>query len=316
MSVTLRHGDCREILRTMPDESVDCCITSPPYFGQRDYGVSRQIGLELTPSVFVSELTLVFEEVRRVLRPEGTLWLNIGDSYNNRTRIRTSSHKPGDANGHGFSDKKSWAECARDGEVRMSILQPGLKEKDLIGIPWAVATALKGAGWILRQEIIWNKPVAKLDVATDRPATRHEQIFLFSKSKTYHFDRDALPVEFRGSVWTVPARGHDAHGASFPVALVEPMILAGTPKGGHVLDPFAGVGTTGVAAYRRGRSATLIELNPEFIASTHRRVRDEPCFQCGASDPCDEFECGLPREMLSHIPHSTLSSHHSAPQGE
>ena len=272
MTVTIRHGDCRDVLRTMADDSVDCCVTSPPYFGQRDYGVSRQIGLEATPSIFVSELTLVFEEVRRVLKPQGTLWLNIGDSYNNRTRIRTSSHKPGEANGHGFSDKKSWAEAARDGEVRMSIVQPGLKEKDLIGIPWAVATALKGAGWLLRQEIIWNKPVAKLDVASDRPATRHEQIFLFAKSKVYHFDRDALPPAFRGSVWTVPASGHDEHGASFPVGLVEPCILAGCADGGTVLDPFAGSGTTGLAAERLGRDAVLIELNPEFASVAARRV--------------------------------------------
>lgn len=262
MTVTIHHGDCREVLRELPDESIDCCISSPPYYGQRDYGMQRQIGLEATPSVFVSEIALVFEEVRRVLKPAGTLWLNIGDSYNNRTRVRTSSHKPGEANGHGFSDKKSWAEAARDGEVRMSVLQPGLKEKDLIGIPWAVATALKGAGWILRQEIIWNKPVAKLDVAPDRPATRHEQIFLFSKSKSYHFNRDALPYEFQGSVWTVSASGHAEHGASFPPKLIEPMILAGCPAGGSILDPFAGAGTTGVVAYRLGRSARLIEINP------------------------------------------------------
>lgn len=272
MTVTIRHGDCREILRTLADDSVDCCITSPPYFGQRDYGVRRQIGLEATPSIFVSELALVFEEVRRVLRPQGTFWLNIGDSFNNRTRVRTSSHKPGDANGHGFSDKKSWAEAARDGEVRMSILQPGLKEKDLIGIPWAVATALKGAGWLLRQEIIWNKSVAKLDVATDRPATRHEQIFLFSKSKTYHFDRAALPAAFRGSVWTVSATGHDEHGASFPTALVEPMVLAGCPAGGVILDPFAGAGTTGLVASRLKRDAFLIELNAQFAAAARRRM--------------------------------------------
>lgn len=271
MTVSIHQGDCRQVLRTFADESVDCCISSPPYFGQRDYGVRRQIGLEATPSIFASELTIVFEEVRRVLKPTGTLWLNIGDSYNNRTRVRTSSHKPGNANGHGFSDKKSWADAARDGEVRMSILQPGLKEKDLIGIPWIVASALKGAGWVLRQEIIWNKPIAKLDVASDRPATRHEQIFLFAKGKTYHFDREALPLAFRGSVWTIPASGSADHGASFPTSLIEPMILAGCPAGGTVLDPFAGVGTTGLVAHRLGRDATLIELNPGFVASAKRR---------------------------------------------
>lgn len=268
MTVTIRHGDCREVLRTLPDESVHCCVTSPPYFGQRDYGMARQLGLEATPSVFVSELTLVFEEVRRVLRPEGTLWLNIGDSYNNRTRVRTSSHKPIVA-----GDRKSWADSARDGEVRMSILQPGLKEKDLMGVPGLLATALRGAGWYHRQEIIWNKPIAKLDVATDRPATRHEQIFLFAKSKTYHFDFGALPDKFKGSVWTVSATGHDEHGASFPKALIEPCILAGCPVGGTVLDPFLGAGTTAVVADSLGRDCIGIEINPANVEISDRRVR-------------------------------------------
>lgn len=267
MTTKILRGDCRDLLRDIPSDGAHCCITSPPYFGQRDYGVQRQIGLEATPAEFVAELVPVFEEVRRIVRPEGTLWLNIGDSYNNRTRVRTSSHKPIVA-----GDKKSWADSARDGEVRMSIIQPGLKEKDLMGVPWLLAAALRNAGWYLRQEIIWNKPVAKLDVATDRPATRHEQIFLFSKSKVYHFDRAALPPEFCGSVWTVSATGHDEHGASFPAALVEPCIKAGCPLGGTVLDPFGGAGTTGVVADRLQRDAILIELSPIYADMAERRV--------------------------------------------
>lgn len=275
MTVKILKGDCREVLRTRIAGSAHCAVTSPPYFGQRDYGSSRQIGLEATPSIFVAELVLVFEEVRRVLRDDGTLWLNMGDSFNNRTRVRTSSHKPGARNGHGFSDRKSWSDSARDGEVRMSIIQPGLKEKDLIGIPWMVALALRSAGWYLRQEIIWHKSVAKLDVATDRPATRHEQIFLLSKSKTYCFDQAALPAAFRGTVWTVPATGSDEHGASFPRALIEPCILAGCPLGGTVLDPFSGAGTTGLAADALGRDAVLIELNHEYADLAQRRIAAE-----------------------------------------
>jgi len=279
MSVIIRQGDCRDVLKTMPDASVHCCVTSPPYFGLRDYGVAGQIGLEPDPSIFVSELVLIFEQVRRVLHPEGTLWLNLGDSYNNRTRIRASSHKPIVA-----GDKKSWADSARDGEVRMSILRSGFKEKDLFGIPWQVAFALQKAGWFLRQEIIWNKPVAKLDVASDRPASRHEQIFLLSKSKTYYFDGDAIPDDFRGSVWTVSATGHSDHGASFPVALVEPCIRAGCPEGGTVLDPFGGAGTTAIAASRLGRDAVLIELNPENAGTAERRVaKDAGLFAAVAS---------------------------------
>src|SRR5690606_5100910 len=152
---------------------------------------------------------------------------------------------------------------AKDGEVRMTVNVPGLKEKDLFGVPWQLAFALRASGWFLRQEIIWNKPVAKLDVASDRPATRHEPIFLLSKSKVYHFDRAALPAGFDGSVWTVAATGHNEHGASFPTALVEPCILAGCPVGGTVLDPFGGSGATGLAASRLGRNAILIELNPD-----------------------------------------------------
>jgi DNA modification methylase len=273
MTATILEGDCREVLRTLDDESVHCAVTSPPYYAQRDYGVVGQIGLETSPSIFIAELVLVFEQVRRVLRSDGTLWLNMADSYNNRTRVRTSSHKPILA-----GDRKSWADSARDGEVRMTILRNGLKEKDLFGVPWQLALALRQAGWYLRQEIIWSKPVAKLDVASDRPATRHEQIFLFSKSKTYHFDQSALPPGFGGSVWTVPATGHEDHGASFPIELIAPCILAGCPPGGIVLDPFAGAGTTGVAALQVGRRSILIEMNPTYAAIAVRRTNDGPLF--------------------------------------
>lgn len=270
MAVNILRGDCRAVLATLADESVHCAVTSPPYFRQRDYGCEGQIGLEPTPDAFVAEMVAVFREVRRVLRDDGTLWLNLGDSYNNRTRVRRSSHKPIVA-----GDRKTWAQSAADGEVRMTIHADGLKEKDLFGIPWMVAFALRTDGWYLRQEIIWDKPVAKLDVAADRPATRHEQLFLLSKSKIYSFDGAALADYATGSVWTIAATGHGDHGAAYPPELIEPCILAGSPLGGMVLDPFAGSGTTGLVADRLGRNATLIELNPDHATTAARRIRTD-----------------------------------------
>lgn len=270
MSVRIITGDCRERLRDLPAQSVHTCVTSPPYFGQRDYDHADQIGLEDTPDAFVAQMVDAFREVRRVLRDDGTLWLNLGDSYNNRTRIRTSSHKPIIA-----GDRKSWAQSAADGEIRMTIRSGGLKEKDLFGVPWLVALGLRDDGWYLRQEIIWSKQIAKLDVANDRPATKHEQMFLLSKSKTYHFDASALPAYAFGSVWDVAATGHGAHGAAYPPGLIEPCILAGCPLGGTVLDPFGGAGTTGLVADRLQRNAVLIELNPAYAEIARRRLEGD-----------------------------------------
>lgn len=272
-------GDALDELRGLPSDSAHLCVTSPPYFGQRDYGVDGQIGLEATPADFIERLTRVFSEVRRVLRDEGTLWLNLGDSYNNRTRVRSSSHKP-----ILTGDRKTWAQSAADGEVRMTIRGEGLKEKDLFGIPWLVAVALRRDGWFLRQEIIWSKPVGKLDVAGDRPATRHETIFLLAKSKAYRFDATKLPEWARGTVWEVPATGHSSHGAAFPPALIEPCILACSRPGDLVLDPFGGSGTTGLVAARLQRAAILIELNPEFADLARRRIDSEaPLFSESAA---------------------------------
>lgn len=270
MSVTILIGDARKLLRNLPDASVQCCVTSPPYFGLRDYGVDGQMGLEARPDEFVAGMVALFREVRRVLRDDGTLWLNLGDSYNNRTRIRTSSRKP-----IGVGERKTWAQSAADGEVRMTITQGGLKEKDLLGVPWQLAAALRYDGWYLRQEIIWAKPVGKLDVAGDRFPVHHEPIFMFAKSKWYYFDASALPEWARGTVWSVPALGFEGHGAAFPPALIKPMILAGSRSGDSVLDPFGGAGTTGLVADRLGRNATLIELNPEYAALAERRIRSD-----------------------------------------
>lgn len=259
--------DARLAVSLMDEQSVHTCVTSPPYFGLRDYGHDGQMGLEETPEAYVAGMVELFREIRRVLRDDGTLWLNLGDSYNNRTRIRTSSHKP-IADG----DRKSWAQSAADGEVRMTITKNGWKEKDLFGVPWMVASALRLDGWFLRQEIIWHKPVAKLDVAQDRPVNRHETIFLLSKSKCYYFDGAAMPKWSRGSVWAVAATGHQKHGAAFPPDLIEPCVLAGAPVGGTVLDPFGGAGTTGLVAKRNGRNSILCEINPDYADMAEARI--------------------------------------------
>lgn len=287
-------------MRQMSDESVHTCVTSPPYFGLRDYGHNGQIGLEPTPDEFVSALVTVFREVRRVLRDDGTLWLNLGDSYNNfRSQMgpgqavhgrEKMNGKPGEK-----SKRRGWSE---------------LKEKDLIGIPWRVAFALQADGWYLRQDIIWHKPNPMPESVADRCTKAHEYIFLLSKGPRYYFDSEAVKepavggqtgraasfkrtdskraqaipgqtvgthrsdredVAYNGetrnrrSVWTVPTRPFKgAHFATFPEQLIEPCILAGCPEGGTVLDPFMGAGTTAVVAERLGRQWIGCELNPEY----------------------------------------------------
>jgi DNA modification methylase len=275
MGVKIHIGDCRDILRTLPDESVHCCVTSPPYFGLRDYGVDGQIGQETTPEEYVSQMVDVFREVRRVLRADGTLWLNLGDSYANDGKWGGSSS--------GFNINTG----PTGGEGNRKKRQTGLKPKDLIGIPWMVAFALRADGWWLRQDIVWHKPSTMPESVTDRCTKSHEYIFLLSKSERYHFDADAIrePASSNGrdrrnkrSVWTVPAaQFRDAHFATFPADLIVPCILAGCPLGGVVLDPFGGAGTTGLVCDKLGRSAVLIELNPEYAAMAERRIsRDAP----------------------------------------
>lgn len=268
MTVTIHTGDCRDVLPTLAAGSVNCVVTSPPYFGLRDYGVLGQMGLEATPTEYVSSLVGVLREARRALRDDGTLWLNLGDTSNNRRRIRSSSHQP---SLNGFSEP-SWAEASKMGLTRLSIKDGDLKEKDMFGIPWSVAFALRADGWFLRQEIVWSKSFGKPEPSGDRLPNRHEQVFLFSKSKNYYFDREALPDYASSSVWNVAPLGRGDHGATFNGALVTPCILAGCPAGGVVLDPFFGSGTTGVVASGLGRNAIGIELNPEFSGLAQVRV--------------------------------------------
>lgn len=285
----LHIGDCLTSLKTMADQSVNCCVTSPPYFGLRNYGVEGQMGLEATPDEFVSALVTVLGEVRRVLTDDGTLWLNLGDSY------ASGGRKTRDA------DKKL---PQRGAEYRA---QDGLPEKNLIGIPWRVAFALQADGWILRQDIIWQKPNAMPESVGDRCTKSHEYIFLLSKSPKYFFDSNAIKEDAvkgaagssfnkgktaehqlgrsssaervedgkrnRRSVWSVPTSPYKAaHFATFPPALIEPCVLAGCPAGGVVLDPFGGSGTTAGVAIAHGRKAVLCELNPEYAELIPSRI--------------------------------------------
>lgn len=317
------QGDCLCVLKTLPDESVDCCVTSPPYWGLRDYGVEGQIGLEKTPLDYIATMVHVFSEVHRVLKNEGTCWINIGDSY--ARSAGDDSKKQTDQNFRTGRTGKS-KELFKTGNNRPPT---GLKPKNLIGIPWRVAFALQDFGWYLRSDIIWAKPNCMPESVTDRPTRSHEYIFLLSKSSKYFYDAEAikercsentharlaqdvqnqigsaranggaktngnmkavcrksdgkngrvkdnesfdsaLPImpEYRNkrSVWTVPPVGYkDAHFATYPPDLIKPCILAGSPIGGTVLDPFGGSGTTGQVAIELGRNAILIELNPKYV---------------------------------------------------
>ena len=296
LTVNLVLGDCRNVLPTLPAGSVHCCVTSPPYFGLRDYGHENQIGLERTPEAFVQELVEVFREVRRVLRDDGTLWLNLGDSYNayNANRGASTSISDGTA-GRGHPTH------------RRGLTTPTLKNKDLIGIPWRVAFALQDDGWYLRQDIIWHKPNPMPESVRDRCTKAHEYLFLLSKGARYHFDSEAIKepaikgaagstfnkgktathqlgrssdkdradssTRNRRSVWSVttkPFKG--AHFATFPPDLIEPCILAGCPAGGTVLDPFMGSGTTAAVSLQHGRQFVGVELNPEYLELARRRV--------------------------------------------
>lgn len=356
---TIYLGDALNVLKTFPDESVDCCVTSPPYFGLRDYGTAKwiggdpecdhiclpasdvdkkytsrltsshilrrsrvkcpkcgairiddQIGLEDTPEQFIARLTDVFNEVYRVLKPDGTLWINIADSYNcykgnsKSKNFETSyaghRHQPARRPCYGLQDKS-------------------LKPKDLIGIPWMLAFSLRAEGWYLRQDIIWAKPNPMPESVTDRCTKSHEYLFLLSKNEKYYYDAEAIrePAgekgnsrSFRGGgayinnrsfsnsgdysrdthgnilnvsrsrnkrdVWTIaPGKAPFAHFATFPVGLVAPCILAGTPEGGVVLDPFMGSGTTGLVARLLGRNYIGIELNAEYREMAVKRILSE-----------------------------------------
>jgi DNA modification methylase len=319
--IDLRQGDCLDVLTTLPSGSVSCCVTSPPYWGLRDYGVKGQIGLEETPEAYVGRMVEVFREVKRVLADDGTLWLNLGDSY-----AGSNASQGGDGSRATYADgRKSLAGAMarathRNSQVLQPKIVPGLPAKNLLGIPWRVAFALQADGWYLRSDIIWHKPNPMPESVRDRPTKAHEYLFLLTKRERYFYDADAVrephavPTQNRystarrseakahgergkgfnaigsdytrktafdpsstgrnrRSVWTIcPKPYKGAHFATFPPALVEPCILAGCPKGGVVLDPFCGSGTTGQVAAEHGRSFLGIELNGDYLKLARERL--------------------------------------------
>ena len=273
MKDLILFGDCRKTISTIT-EPVKMCVTSPPYYGLRDYGgEDNQIGQENSPEEFVDQLVDVFRSVKEVLTDDGTLWLNIGDSYYN--------YRPGKGQSY---PKQSVSKTKQDlpdkCNKRGNKLQ-GLKEKDLIGIPWMLAFALRKDGWYLRQDIIWNKPNPMPESVKDRCTKSHEYIFLFSKSKNYYYDNESIKeptkegekTKNKRSVWTVnkkPYKG--AHFATFPPELIEPCIKAGSQKGDIILDPFIGSGTTAMVAKSLGRHYIGCELHESYNDLIQNRV--------------------------------------------
>ena len=254
------EGDALTVLQRLPSDSVQCIVTSPPYWGLRDYNIPDQIGLESTLPQFLNRLRTIFTEARRVLRDDGILWLNIGDGYTSGNR------------GWRAPDKKN---PARAMSVRPDTPE-GLKPKDLHGIPWRLAFALQDDGWYLRADIVWNKPNAMPESVKDRPTRAHEYLFMFSKEERYYYDRKAV-LEPNGrncrSVWNINTQPFPgAHFATFPTTLVEPCIRASTRPGDFVLDPFFGSGTVGVVASQLDRRYVGIELHPEYVALAADRL--------------------------------------------
>ncbi|MEW6572268.1 MAG: site-specific DNA-methyltransferase [Bacillota bacterium] len=262
-------GDALSALKRLPDESVRTCVTSPPYWGLRDYGISGQIGVENDLSEYLNKLAGVFNEVKRVLTPDGTLWLNIGDGYTSGGRTYRAPDKKTD-NGR----------VVRGLPFRPPTPQ-GLKPKDLLGMPWRIAFRLQQEGWYLRADIIWYKPNVLPESVKDRPTIAHEYIFLLSKNERYYYDYEAIlePSSsgngFRNkrSVWIINTEPYpEAHFATFPVALVLPCILAGSQAGDYVLDPFFGSGTTGLTALKLRRNFVGVELNPAYCEMAVKRL--------------------------------------------
>ena len=306
MTARILVGDALSRLAELPDGSVQTCVTSPPYWGLRDYGHDGQLGLESTPDEYVTNMVEVFRQVRRVLADDGTLWLNLGDSYASgggsaSQRLDELGERLGCGGGHKHSSTDS----------HRAITPPGLKPKDLVGIPWRVAFALQSDGWWLRQDIIWHKPNPMPESVTDRCTKAHEYLFLLSKSARYFYDAQAVAeasqypnlvgksqivsyhdessmrndigrvvkrsaTRNKRSVWTIATKPYSgAHFAVMPADLVEPCILAGSSQDDLVLDPFTGSGTVGMVALRHARRFVGIELNPEYAALAESRIYED-----------------------------------------
>lgn len=304
--IVLRQGDARD-LSFLPDATVQCCITSPPYWGLRDYGLADGIGLERTPEEYVANIVQVFREVWRVLRDDGTLWLNLGDCY------------ASDNKGSGGPSEKQTSN--RGSRYMSGRLNHGLKQKDLVGIPWRVAFALQADGWYLRSDIVWHKPNPMPESVTDRPTKSHEYVFLLAKQARYYYDAEAVREPSNGTwnsakdwkgrenltapeltkgadrelqrtrgfgphhpdedrtgrnrrdVWTIATQPYKgAHFATYPEKLVEPCILAGSRAGDTVLDPFCGSGTTGAVAKRHNRKFIGVDMNADYLEMARKRI--------------------------------------------
>jgi DNA modification methylase len=308
MKYQILIGDVLEMLATLPDESVQCVVTSPPYWGLRDYGVDGQVGLESTLSEYLEKMVAVFGEVRRVLRNDGVVWLNMGDSY---ASFRDGKHGKQSIAGSERSQPQSGA----GNRLASSFRETSIKSKDLIGQPWRLAFALQADAWYLRSDIIWAKPNPMPESVTDRPTKSHEHIFLLTKSAKYYYDCDAVrqpnspatkkraqynwcsentkasnyqemnglnrneeyPINPNGrnlrDVWTIPTQPYpEAHFATFPEEIPKRCILAGSKSGDTIFDPFSGSGTTGLVAVKLGRKYIGIELNPEYAEMSIRRI--------------------------------------------
>lgn len=258
-------GDARKVLATLPSDTFQCSITSPPYWGLRDYGIAGQIGAEGTINQYIGDLVCVFRQVRRVLRGDGTLWLNIGDSYTSGNRAWRDPDKKNPARGMSYRPPNP----------------QGLKDKDLIGIPWRIALALQADGWYLRSDIVWYKPNCQPESVKDRPTRSHEYIFLLTKGEDYYYDGEAVKestsepgkLRNRRSVWSINTESSkEAHFAMFPPSLVRLCMAAGSARGKAVLDPFMGAGTVGVVASELGRTCVGIELKPEYAEIARKRI--------------------------------------------
>ena len=269
MRDTILFGDCRDTLKEF-DEKARMCVTSPPYYGLRNYGDEEdQIGLEQSPEEYINELVKVFGEVKNVLTDDGTCWVNIGDSYYN--------YRPGRGQGLAKQTVSNTKQDLPDVCPRRGNKLKGLKEKDLIGIPWMFAFAMRADGWYLRQDIIWHKPNPMPESVRDRCTKSHDYIFLFSKSQNYYFDVDAIkePTRRKRSVWSIKNKPYrDAHFAVYPPELIEPCIKAGSEKGDIVLDPFIGSGTTAAVAKALDRDYIGCELHEDYGNLIEKRVDD------------------------------------------
>ncbi|EFV24481.1 DNA methylase [Bacteroides sp. 4_1_36] len=298
------NSECLLGLKSIPSNSIHCCVTSPPYYNLRDYGHEDQIGLEKTPEEYIQKLVDVFREVKRVMKDDGTLWINIGDSYN-------GSGKAGN-NPNYWSKHTAFGKLANKSTFGYPVKVTSCKPKDLIGIPWMLAFALRADGWYLRQDIIWSKPSVMPESVKDRCTKSHEYIFLLSKNKTYYFDSNAIAepatsfdtiirdrditklnnaprrskmkglihndylTRNKRSVWTVATQPlREAHFATYPEKLIVDCIKAGCPESGIVLDPFMGSGTTAVVARKLDRNYIGFELNPDYVCLAKKRISEE-----------------------------------------